>query len=408
VLRFINIGLFVWGMFVYRRLFSELKITPGLRNVTMFVFVLLPVVPLLAGQINYDNFILPLTGLLFIYVARYIQRMRGRLLSEPLVSVWLVLQILLVGAIGSLVKFAFAPLFFGAIVAMGLATIFYFQLARIRPKFFGTGQVSSKRFGRLALVLLAVCTAIAIGLCCERYGLNMMKYHAPVPKCDKILTIDECQMYAPWARDYLFASVYTKPALAGYLVYPFVWFNRMIFETLFTITSYIYEPWNTVTYSAYSPLMVGWVTAWVAFGIGTIGAAIFWQKIRRNRPLSVLLAMTAFYVIVLFAQNLSMYRETGEGVAIHGRYLIPVYPVLLVCLAIGWKAVLEHVRLTRYQGLILVVLTVLFLQGGGITNWLRRSDPSWYWQNSPAAGANQAVKTVIDPFLYKQVSVPPR
>jgi len=399
-LRFINIGIFVAGLFVYRRLFDEIRISVAMRNAVLFFFVLLPVVPLLAGQINYDNLMFLFSGLIFIYLGRYVQYMRNRTPTSPLVPTSIALQVVLIGSLGSVVKFAFAPIFLAAVVILLVSTVFYYHLSRIKPKSF---KLVFNLFDKRKLVILAVCVVIGLGLCFERYGVNVLQYHDPVPDCGTVLSIDECQAYSPWARDYLFANTYARPPLLSYVVYPFVWLWRMVFETMFTITSSTDQPGGLVSYYAYAPLRIAYVASLVATAGGLIGALAFWRRIRRNRPLAVILGVAAFYTAVLFAQNFSSYHHTGEAVAIHGRYLVAVYPVLLLCLAIGWHGLLGKTARGRYEAIVLVALTLLFLQGGGITVWLVKSNSSWYWQNNaPAADANAAVKTVLDKVIYHQ------
>jgi len=399
-LRFINIAIFVVGLFVYRRLFDQLKISVAMRNVVLFFFVLLPVVPLLAGQINYDNLMLLFSGLIFIYLGRYIQYMRDRTPTAPLVPVVTALQVVLVGSLGSVVKFAFAPIFLAAVVGMLVSTLFYYHLSRIKPKSLKlVFDLSDKRM----LVVLAVCAVIGLGLCFERYGINVLQYHAPVPDCGAVLSVDECQAYSPWARDYLFSSTYPRPPMLSYIVYPFVWIWRMVFETMFTVTSIASRPGGEVYYYASSPLRIAFVTTLAAAAAGLVGAAMFWRRIRRNRALMVILGVVGFYTAILFFQNFQAYHHDGEAVAIHARYLVPVYPVLLLCLAIGWHGVLGKIRQGRSEAMVLVVLTLLFLQGGGITIWLVKSGPDWYWQNNtPAIRANAAVKSVLDKVVYHQ------
>src|SRR5438270_1670989 len=55
ILRVLNIGLFASGLVLYRRLFLKTGISRPVVHACLLVFVLLPIVPLLAGQINYDN-----------------------------------------------------------------------------------------------------------------------------------------------------------------------------------------------------------------------------------------------------------------------------------------------------------------------------------------------------------------
>jgi hypothetical protein len=165
---------------------------------------------------------------------------------------------------------------------------------------------------------------------------------------------------------------------------------------MFSITSYIYEPRGTVTYKPYPPLTIANYTAWTVVSLGAVLAVRYWRRIWNNQALRVLLMVIMFYVMILFVQNFASYLHTGEVVAVHGRYLVPVYPVLLLALAIGFSAFLEQFKLWRFKGLLVGLVLVLFLQGGGIIGWIVRSDPSWYWQQSaPAARANWLAKDVL-------------
>src|SRR5665213_3413244 len=55
ILRAINIGLFAGGLALYRRLMLKTGASKALVHICLLVFVLVPIVPFLAAQINYDN-----------------------------------------------------------------------------------------------------------------------------------------------------------------------------------------------------------------------------------------------------------------------------------------------------------------------------------------------------------------
>jgi hypothetical protein len=240
--------------------------------------------------------------------------------------------------------------------------------------------------------------------------VNLVQYHSPVPRCDKVLSIETCQAYSPWARDYQFAATLPRPTALGIAVYPWVWFHRMVYETMFTITSYIYEPWGTVTYLPYPPLTIANYTGWTVVLLSLLLIVIFWRRIWQNYALRILAAIIAFYVIVLFLQNYGMYLHTGEAVAIHGRYLIPVFPVILLVFALGFVESFKRLepqlsaRFIRYaKAGLLVVTVVLFLQGGGITNWIIRSSPGWFWQdNAYAQNAGAIARAVLSKVVLPQ------
>lgn len=412
-LRFLNIAIFVWGLFVYRKLFSEMGVARSIMHAVLLFFVLTPIVPLLAGHINYDNLMFALCALLFLYMVRYVKALQSPDLVLRGIPLQVALQIILVGAVGSIVKFPFAPIFFAVLVVL----VFMTWRARRRLAANSSGvdekvvieKAASKPEpvlrnlvrlpGKAKLVVYSILVVLAVGLCIERYGINLVRYQAPVPKCDKVLSVEACLSYSPWARDYNFAKTYPDPTAWGIFVYPAVWVHRTVFETMFTISSQ-FRPDGTVEYKPVAPLTINNYAGWTVVTFGILLALYYWRRIWQDRLLRVLLLVIAFYGLVLFLQNFQMYIHSGEAVAIHGRYWIPVYPVLYLVLALGFAWFLQQFNLQKYKALLLTVTLILFMQGGGITGWIIRSDPSWYWQHSSAAAqANWWAKDI----LYKIV-----
>ena len=247
-LRLINIGIFSSGIFVYRKLFRMLGISERLSNISLLFFVLLPIVPLLAGQINYDNLIFVLTGLLFVYTVRYVQQLRQR----TTIDVNAGLHVLLWGLLATICKYTSLPVFGAVVVLLAWETL------QIRRSIGSWPAFTWPR--RRVLIFTSLIVLVCAGLSFERFGLNLVQYHSLQPDCAKVLSVERCEAYSPWARDNVFAQIYDKPSLQGILVYPFVWFHRMLYETMFTIGSY-FESNGTVTYQAASPLPMALVTA---------------------------------------------------------------------------------------------------------------------------------------------------
>jgi hypothetical protein len=48
-LRFIDIGLFTWALFLFKKLLLKVKHEPALANITILFFILIPIVPFLDG-----------------------------------------------------------------------------------------------------------------------------------------------------------------------------------------------------------------------------------------------------------------------------------------------------------------------------------------------------------------------
>jgi len=234
VLRFINVAIFVWGLFVYRKLFDTLGVSTVLRNVVLLFFVLTPVVPLLAGQINYDNLMFVLTGMLFLYAVRYVHLLEFQNLNSsvvksthtPAIPYILLLQIVFVAAFGSLVKFPFLPLALAVVCIVGYITYRFVRKTKISPsKLF----VVTRRKLTIFMLIMTILVGI-LGI--ERYGINLVKYHDPVPSCDAVLTIKECMLYSPWARDYMYAASFPKPTVQGIVVYPVVWKTQKVMKQI--------------------------------------------------------------------------------------------------------------------------------------------------------------------------------
>lgn len=124
--------------------------------------------------------------------------------------------------------------------------------------------------------------------------------------------------------------------------------------------------------------------------------AMFARKLWQMQYLRWVLLVIAFYTLVLFIKNFAMYLHTGEAVAIHGRYLIPVFPALYLMMILAFSYGFERLRRPELKTWLVIVTTLLLVNGGGITVWIRRSDAAWSWPQSQAAiQANQAAKKVL-------------
>ncbi len=386
LLRLLNIGLFVWGLFVSRRLLLELGASRRLMHVVLFFFVLTPIMPLLAAHINYDNLIFPLTGLMFLALVRFMKRLG----QDGKIAVDQLLLFLLYGLTASIVKYTFTPL----LLAGAIAIVF----ALFRSRKHASSVLRRLQFPARSAALLPVLLLLLVGgLFVERYGINLARYGTPIPDCSQVLSVEQCQRYSPWARDHLYSNTLPEPTTQGIAVYPFVWVHRMVFETMFTISSRFYPDGITVEYWPWPPLTVANYTAWTIVVVGSVLMLRHARRLWRMTYLRYLLLIIGFYTLVLFIKNFSMYLHTGEAVAIHGRYLIPLYPVLYLALALGFGWALDRfVNRQQFKTWLVVATTVLLLQGGGIVVWIVRSDPAWYWpQSAAAAQANRTAKEVL-------------
>ncbi len=378
VLRFINIGLFAGGLVIYRRLLSMTGASKAAINFCLLIFVLLPVTPLLAAQINYDNLFLPVTGLALLLTVRLADEIRVKKRINGRSAIILAIVCLL----ASLVKFAFLPIFVA--IAVYLAVVVYKTL----PRKHRLAVVWERGMGRMGW-LLVLGLVLSTSLFAERYGLNFIRYHTPVPACEQVLTKVQCTAYAPWARDSQLVTIKTDSGHLNAASFNFEWFYGMWFRLFFAVDG------PASNFETRGPLLVPAVSALIAAPLLIVVA--IWQSkrlIRRYRPpvFGLFSLASLFYLVALWLQEYKSYLQTGQPVAINGRYLLPV---LLFGLLFGVLALNELLKdRARLKLAMASVAIVSLLWGGGALTYILRSRDGWYWDNSAVRRANHEVQKI--------------
>jgi hypothetical protein len=137
---------------------------------------------LLAAQINYDSLFL-LASAVLLLLTLYINK---ELTAYKRINSKYLIGFLVVGLLGSLIKFAFLPIFAAAGLYL-LARIWHaYRSARKIALNIGFGLTLMTRSTRWLLLLALV---VSIGLFGERYGLNVAHYHQPIPDCEIVLGV---------------------------------------------------------------------------------------------------------------------------------------------------------------------------------------------------------------------------
>jgi hypothetical protein len=385
-LRFINIGLFATGLFVFRKVLLRLRFSAAVAHLSLLLLILVPVVPFLAGQINYDNLLFILTPAIALAALQCRQEIlqKGRLPAPAFVS------FLALGMLGSLVKYAFLPIFLAAILYVAVVVVRQKNIGILVKKTWSAFATSKPLLKVAMLVLLAV----SFGLFAERYGGNIIHYQSLDPDCAKVESIDHCKEYGPWARNYLLT---TGAIPSGTDPTPFAigWVIGIVHRLYFAI-NYDYINYYEL------PLPVA-----AAYAFGLVGAGltiIYWRRLLKANPRLLLIALiTVIYVASLVYVNYSDYLKYDAFLAINGRYLIPILPFIFAVMAAAYGMVVRKKAFAKRGVQIkfgLVALLLLFtLQGGGILTYAVRSDPNWYWQNPLAKTLGQGLKDIASPFI---------
>ena len=375
-LRAINIALFASCLPIFRRLLLRAGASPAIANACLALFILIPITPFLAAQINYDNLILPIIGLLLLLALKVSEKRGGE-------RVVLLLQIAGLGLAGSITKYAFLPIFMAVVVWLS----FKLKVWQLRLRDLRHLKVLKTHANALLVVAVLVLSILSA----ERYLVNLVQYHNPIPKCDQVLNLEHCKSYGPFIRDYNFAAA--KPVVdANPLAYSRHWFYGMWFRSFFALDG------SRSSFETRGPFVVPSVTAIILISIGGISLLMRAGKLYKLYPEStgLFLSVTALYVAALWQQEYKEYLYTGLPVAINGRYLLLIIIPLMFVMVSAFNLVLKDNRNLKVA--ILAISLVLIGSSGGALTYILRSNDHWYWDNNITQSANHVVKRVLGPI----------
>ena len=384
VLRFLNIGLFLYALSLFRKLLLRITKSPAFTHVSLALFALVPIVPQLAAHINYDNLLVVLVAWSCLLVADLHRQFTARRTDIRTIA-----ALLCVCLFASIVKYSFLPIFIAITLFVAIDGIrSFYGSKRLLPAL----ATSWHGMGVKARIIMIAFVLVGGLFFFQRFGVNIIRYHTPVPSCDQVLNYDHCSAYGPWIRDYNYSlekeAVHTNPTR-----YTGEWLEGLWWRLFFAINS------SSRNYTNYPPLPFPSYTAIV---LAVAMAALFIVYIRRilNRPLLLFcLIVIICYCGALWLDNYKMYLHTGHAVAVNGRYLIPVLPLIA---ALGWRGFwLATKRLQSIRPAMAAIVLLCFLQGGGLVTFIMRSDASWYWPNSTVIRVNDTARDILDPVIIQ-------
>lgn len=369
-LRLLNTACFAMSIVVFRRVLLCARLSPMLTHSVLAFALLIPVSSMLAAQINYDNVIMLITALSLLLVLRIRESLlAGKLGLTPLL--WLIILQLL----AAIVKYAYLPIAAGLLL---YSVILLVRYGRRQSIWHNAWRVFRQR-SYVLQVALGVLLVVSMLLFAQRYVGNLVAHHDIVPDCGVVLTESECHQYGVWHRDTdLHAAlspeaVATLKSLPHYVATDWLW--GMQERLFFTVSG---PTLDHLTRSGLRPLKIIMITV---AGIGLLAFVIFARRLLRRYPvLWLFVTITVVYIGVLLMQQYGMYRYTGAPVAINGRYLLPLLPLLGALAALGLAEVLRRLRWTVAAPLLItLVLLSCALQGGGVVTYIVQSSPDWYY-----------------------------
>lgn len=389
VLRIINLSFFVAALVLIKKVLTRAGVSKALANVSVLLFTFIPIVPLLAAHINYDNLLILLIAWIFLITADIISSLSSR--AVPTRDILLLIAVV---AFTSVVKIASLPILLAIAVFVVLYAWRVFR-GDIRQKLLWETRKDWRKTNVATKAVLIVAILIGGALSIERYGGNLVLYQTPLPDCTQVLTEQQCMEFGPWERTRQYKQLTSPDFEADITWHIEKWFEGMWYRTFFMINGDV----EVDRYQNFAPLPLPALTATTVFIIGLL-SAIWWRReIFATKPFVVMLGLTvAFYVFTLWLRNYIGYVDTGRAAALNGRYLLMVATPLMAIagLALG--------RLLRYRDKLKILLAVaailLFLNGGGVTSFIVRSSSTWYWPHFVVVQINRDAQETLRPAIY--------
>lgn len=390
-LRLINVGFFLGGLMLFRRVLMRVGLPKDITNVSLFLFVLIPIVPQLAAQINYDDLLFLMMAWICLQTFNLTDEIKRR---KPRIKTILVLAITTI--LTTLVKYAFMPIALSIVIFL-LAMAYRTYRHDLAALWLNLKQ-DFKKMSKLSLLGLSVGLLIAVGMFVERDGVNLIKYHAVTPDCAKVLSVKQCSAYSAWYVDYVRHQqvlIGSNSANESIVTYTGQWFYWMWYRLFFAVNGEASNFANT------PPLPLPSIAAAVLAFAGAIGIIRWRSKLFKNNPYLVFLLLACvIYSLALFAKGYATYHYTATLENMNGRYLVPILlPIAAMAgLAFSFWARSSTVK----KALVALLLVVLFLQGGGLLTFILNSDSTWYWPNHTVVKVNNDAQKLAKHVVVKK------
>lgn len=394
-LRLVSIVGFIIGLVVARKLLMLTDASKTLVHVVLALLILTPIVPFISAQLNYDSIFFPLTAGALLLTIKIISALKNkRLPLLPLLGLWSL------GLSASLVKYAFLPLLGLITVWVGAALVRYTraQSASLAQQL----RSAAKQTRWPALIGMIVLTVITSGLFVERYGLNLARYHNPLPSCEKVMSEARCMANGPWRRNYNILQdkqagrlrrSFLAPGTANPIHYTLnIWLYTMSRQLFYTLNG------EASFYEVGQPFVL---PVKIGFSLAIGGAVLllwYQRRLRRQYRLDFLIGAVIIYAGSLWALNYSDFYHLGLAVALQVRYLLPILPIIYLLLALGYRQLLRN-RPAAKVLLGLAFMAILLFEGGGASVFILRSNPSWYWPNHAVQQMNHSAQIILKKFV---------
>jgi hypothetical protein len=359
-LRLINIGFSICSLFIMRTVLRALHVPSLLANIVVFLFAFTPILSEVSAQLNYDNLLIPLTGLSLLLTIKLSESIKKGVINIRLLS-----GLLATCIVASLTQYIFLPIFLAIFIYISVLLLLAYHHQSIRPTkgFIATFRSLSIR-SRLVILIPLICIS---GIFVQYYGYNIVTFHAVSPQCNQVLSTTDCQQYGAWNRNYIYTTNPPPGPHFNIIQFSENWGHSM-FRMLFSAV-------NSLG-STTRPLRFIYLVALILCAVAFVGFLIRLRPIIKKYPTIILFAVILItYLGALWTQNFQDYQTLQTIVGVQGRYLLPVLICVYVPLALGLRSLIESLKPSYGRviaPLVVVLLLVAFGLNGGYVTYLTR------------------------------------
>ncbi len=389
-LRLINVIFVVVGLYLFRKLLLEAGFGKAVINVSLFILIMIPIFPHVASHVNYDNLLFLLTPTFLLYGLR--------ILKDKTVNSKNIILFVSLGAIASIVKFSFLPIYFAASMFVAIHLYKKYDYKFI-DKFYKNLMSGSKS----TVFILVIFLLVSIGLFTERYLINIVKYKNISVTCEKIHKVEICnkqpliernknaeidklnnskQLYnvVDYTRSYWVTGIIDGAIVGGAKVGAEEKFDYQLKGS-----------------EGAAPIPILLATIWTVCFLSLIIVAYSWRELRNLNGFKYFNSVVLVYFLsVWLLTNYLGYLQTGQPYGVQPRYFILIMPIVIAYIVQSTNTAFSNKNL---KIILFIVIALLFTQGGGITTYIIRSNEGWYWQRNYIIKANLKVKSFVKPFI---------
>lgn len=319
-----------------------LNMEKKLRIVALFFIANVPMFLVISAGVNYDALVIMLATIICYLM----------LLLSKRITTTKSLTLFIFVVIGPLIKFAFAPISFSALVIYG-----YLFITRKHKIQIAKERRSILFINLVLLTVLLICSFVFAA----KYIKNYLDYKAINPRCDRVLTIEQCKENFVYRRTEIYGKAKLKEPKLNQITYLAEWSRLMNERTAGILGHKVFKGNEGIFYISYLITMCIFI--------------IFIKNYKFRRSTIYIVFVTIFYTICLILNNQSAFKVSQDiSLAVQGRYLFPISFVFAVfSLSLAFKSTYKN-RNSSIYNLVLICLIVfsLILGPWNIRNGINR------------------------------------